>query len=99
MLNICEVYAIEHDIAFNPGKTRCMHIHNGNSPPGSVLFMNNSLFLNVLPDFKGDINAAAQQFNVKCISMLLDFKHLQCEVLSKLIGVYCFDVYGSQLWD
>ena len=33
------------------------------------------------------------------ISMLFDFKHLQCDVLSKLIGVYCLDVYGSQLWD
>ena len=53
----------------------------------------------MLPAFKADINAAVQQFNVKCISMLLDFKHLQCDVLSKLIGVYCLDVYGAQLWD
>ena len=108
MLNICELYALEHDIVFNPGKTRCMHFHNGNLHPGSVYFMNNRLQftetcsllgINVLPDFKADINAAVQQFNVKCISMLLDFKHLQCDVLSKLIGVYCLDVYGSQLWD
>ena len=27
----------------------------------------------------------------------MDFKHLQCDVLSKLKGVYCLDVYGSQL--
>ena len=108
MLNICELYALEHDIVFNPGKTRCMHFHNGNLHPGSVHFMNNRLQftetcsllgINVLPKFKADINAAVQQFNVKCISMLLDFKHLQCDVLSKLIGVYCLDVYGSQLWD
>ena len=74
-----------------------MHFHNGNLHPGSVHFMNNRLQftktcsllgLNVLPDFKADINAA-----------VLDFKHLQCDVLSKLIGVYCLDVYGSQLWD
>ena len=106
MLNICELYALEHDIVFNPGKTRSMHFHNGNLHPGSVHFMNNRLQftetcsllgINVLPDFKADINAAVQQFNVKCISMLLDFKHLQCDVLSKLIGVYCLDVYGSQL--
>ena len=31
--------------------------------------------------------------------MLLDFKHLQCDVLSKLIGVYSLDVYGSKLWN
>ena len=41
----------------------------------------------MLPDFKADINAAVPQFNVKCISMLLDFEHLQCDVLSKLITV------------
>ena len=29
MLNICELYALEHDIVFNPGKTRCMHFDNG----------------------------------------------------------------------
>ena len=84
-----------------------MHFHNGNLHPGSVHFMNNRLQftetcsllrINVLPDFKAGINAAVQQFNVKCISMLLDFKHLLCDVLSKLI-VYCLDVYGSQLWD
>ena len=71
---------------------------------GSVHFMNNRLQftatcsllgINVLPDFKADINAAVQQFNVKCISMLLDYKHLQCDILSKLIGVYCLDVYGT----
>ena len=33
MLNICELYALEHDIVFNPGKTRCMHFHNGNFTP------------------------------------------------------------------
>ena len=42
MLNICELYALEHDIVFNPGKTRCMHFHNGNLHPGSVHF--NSLY-------------------------------------------------------
>ena len=85
MLNICELYTLEHGVVFIPGKNRCMHFHNINSPPGSVHFMNNSLqFIEacsllgiiVLPDFKADTDAAVQQFNVKCISMLLEFKHL-----------------------
>ena len=107
MLNICKLYELEHEIVFNPGKTRYMQVRNGNLHLGSVNLMNNHLLLaetcslsgiNVLPDFKADINATVQRFNVKCISMLLDFKHLQFDIFSKLIGEYCL-VYGSQLWD
>ena len=108
MLHVCEEYAFKHDIVFNPDKTRCMHFYNGNASPGSVRFMNNNLSfveestllgVKVLPDFKADIDLSVQQFRVKCMSMLLEFKYLSCDVLSKLLSIYCLDVYGSQLWD
>ena len=72
MLNICELYAFGHDSVFNPGKTRCTHFTNRNSASGSVHFMDNSLQftetfsllrINVLPDFKAEIDAAVHQFN------------------------------------
>ena len=69
-LKISKLYALELDIVFNPGKTRFMDFYNGNSPPGSVYFMNNRLQftetcsllgINVLPDFKANINANVQR--------------------------------------
>ena len=70
-----------------------MHLNN------RLQFACSLLVINVLPYFKADIEAAVQQFNIKCIRMLFDFKLLQCDVLSNLIGVYSLDIYGSQIWD
>ena len=33
------------------------------------------------------------------MSLYLDFKYLQCDVLSNMNSTYCLDVYTSQLWD
>ena len=32
------------------------------------------------------------------MSLYLDFKYLQCDVLSNMISTYCLDAYASQLW-
>ena len=40
-----------------------------------------------------------KQFNCKYMSLYLDFKYLQCDVLSNMISTYCLDAYASQLWD
>ena len=33
------------------------------------------------------------------MSLYLDFKYLQCDVLSNMISTYCLDAYASQLSD
>ena len=33
------------------------------------------------------------------MSVYLDFKYLQCDILSNMISTYCLDAYASQLWD
>ena len=33
------------------------------------------------------------------MSLYLDFRYLQCDVLSNMISTYCLDAYASQLWD
>ena len=33
------------------------------------------------------------------MSLYLDFKYLQCDVLSNMISTYCLDAYASHLWD
>ena len=33
------------------------------------------------------------------MSLYLNFKYLQCDVLSNMISTYCLDAYASQLWD
>ena len=33
------------------------------------------------------------------IYIYLDFRYLQCDILSNMISTYCLDAYASQLWD
>ncbi len=108
MLKYCESYAIEHDILFNPDKTKCMYFGSSNCEPGKLTFMKDTLefvsdctFLGikVVDDFSADIDLAVNKFRTKFMSLYLDFRHLQCDVLSKMVSTYCLDVYGSPLWD
>ena len=85
-----------------------MHFTMNNQSPGSIQFMRNKLnviakctllgveFLN---NFSADIDHSVKQFNCKYMSLYLDFKYLQCDVLSNMISTYSLDAYASQLWD
>ena len=39
MLKVWELYAGEHDITFNPNKTKLMHVTINNKSPRSIPFM------------------------------------------------------------
>ena len=108
MLKVCELYAGEHDITFNSNKTKLMHFTMNNQSPGSIQFMRNKLNVitkctllgvEILNNFSADIDHSVKQFNCKYMSLYLDFKYLQCDVLSNMISTYCLDAYASQLWD
>ena len=45
LLNLCEMYAHDHDMLFNPSKTTCSYFSlNANHSPGKKLrFMNNDV--------------------------------------------------------
>ena len=108
MLKVCEIYAGEHDIIFNSNKTKLMHFTMNNQSHGSIQFMRNKLNVitkctllgvEILNNFSADIDHSVKQFNCKYMSLYLDFKYLQCDVLSNMISTYCLDAYASQLWD
>ena len=99
IFNVCEIYAGDHDITFNPNNTKLMHFTiNIYQSPGSIQFIRNKLNGVVVWNiFSTDIYHSVKQFNCKYISVYLDFKYLQCDVLSSLISTYCCETYASQL--
>ena len=105
MLKVCELYAWEHDITFNSNKTKLMHFTMNNQSPGSIRFMRNKLnvitkctllSVEILNYFSTDIYHSVKQYNCKYMSLYLDFKYLQCDVLSYMISTYCLNTYASQ---
>ena len=79
-----------------------------NQSPGSIQFMRNKLNaitkctllgVEILKKISADIDHSVKKFNCKYMSLYLDFKYLQCDVLSNMISTYCLDAYASQLWD
>ena len=57
------------------------------------------LGVEVLNNFSADIDHSVKQFNCIYISVYLDLKYLQCDVLSNMISTYSLDAYASQLWN
>ena len=57
------------------------------------------LGIEIFNNLSADIDHYVKQFNCKYMSIYLDFKYLQCNVLSNMISTYCLDLYASQLWD
>ena len=51
------------------------------------------LGVEILNNFSADIDHSVKQFNCKYMSLYLDFKYLQCDVLSNMISTYCLDAY------
>ena len=81
---------------------------NNNQSPGSIQCMGSKLNVitkcillgvEILNNFSADMDHSVKQFNCKYMSVYLDFKYLQCDVLSNMIFTYCLDGYASQLWD
>ena len=79
-----------------------------NQSPGSIHFMRNNLnvitkctliCVEILNNLSADFDNSVKLFNCKYMSLYLDFKYVQCDVLSNMISTYCLDAYASQLWD
>ena len=108
MLKVCELYAGQHDITFNSNKTKLMYFAINNQSPEYIQLMSNKLNVitkctllgaEILNIISADIDHSVKQFNCKCIRPYLDYKYVQCDVLSNMISTYCLDAYASQLWD
>ena len=81
MLEVCDLYAGEHDITFNSNKTKLMHFTMYNQSPGSIQFMRNNVItkctllgVQILNIFVADIDNSVKQFNCKYMSLYSEFK-------------------------
>ena len=111
MLNVCEEYALSHDILFNSLKTKYMFFSrnslNLNPPP--IYVMNNRiecvnecvlLGIHISNDFSDkNVFHTVHKFNRKCNELRYDFKLLPSDVKSQLFSTFCLDAYGSQHFD
>lgn len=113
MLRICSNYAAEHDILFNPSKTKCMYFDNSygknNLYNRNIQFMDNDIdfvdkciLLGVHISrniFDKDIHSTVNTFYRKCNEVKMDFAGLTSDIKSSLLMSYCMCLYGSQLWN
>ena len=104
MLDTCFRFADAHNLLFNSSKTKgmfidrsCSQLHSNIRFIGrSVAFVNsvNLLGAPLYADFKvNHINRNVQKFYCKVNSVLFDFKDIPSDVKSKLMDIYCSDLY------
>ena len=111
MLSVCDVYARNMDILFNPAKTNCIFFP---AYPTSLLglplhFMNTDIVFVPSCTFLGisvsshdisdrNIPQSVQKLYRRANEVMSDFKSLSRNVKSQLFSTFCLDAYGSQLW-
>ena len=112
MLNICEMYAIDHDIIFNAKKSQLLCFSStSNCAKGTInIKMQNSQPIphvdscmhlgNELCSNNRNvlIGNAVSDLNCRLNNLLADFSHCDSNTLSLLFQSYCMNIYGSQMW-
>jgi len=112
LLNICESFAIEFDVLFNPTKSKLLvYNYSGRNTNDSVTlnFMNGSIIQSQVEKHLGNvfgpncnrkmINSAVNDLYVRVNMVLSHFSHVAPHVRYKLFKMYCMSLYGCQLWD
>ena len=108
MLNVCDVYARNIDILFNPTKTNCIFFSAyPNSLPLHIMntdieFVPSCTFLCISVSSHDisdrNIPQSVQKLYRRSNEVMSDFKSLSRNVKSQLFSTFCLDTYGSQLW-
>ena len=111
MLSVCDIYARNMDILFNPAKTNCIFFPAyPTSLPGLPLhFMNTDIVFVPSCTFLGisvsshdisdrNIPQSVQKLYRRSNEVMSDFKSLSRNVKSQLFSTFCLDAYCSQLW-
>ena len=107
MINICEQYALEHDVIFNGKKSKLL-LYDSKNPKLDIRVNNQTVpivksavhlgHLISSDDKYSLINDGIKNFNVSFNRFLSDFSSLHSIVKNKLFQQYCSTMYGSQLW-
>ena len=111
LLSICELFAKEYDVLFNPDKSKLL-VYNVNpkvNDPVHISFMNGIIKQSETEQHLGNtigtgyndvmINNTVKDFYVKVNMVLAHFSHAASHVRYKLFKSYCMSLYGCQLWD
>ena len=111
MLHVCESFAEEFDLQFNPKKSECIHLSKDCDN-----IQQYHVFLNGLPlkwvsrvkhlgnyierhvNDTADVNAKCGDLVYKVNSLLSNFRSVDTNVLIKLFKAFCCSFYGSQTW-
>ena len=108
MIGICEDYAQEFHIFFNPSKSKLMyynvshdnlHIKLCNQDVHIVskeIYLGNYISENI---YDRSIKQTVCAFNAKSNQIISDFSMLDCFSLHKLHTTYCMSLYGCEIWN
>jgi len=110
MLKVCDKYAEDFDIQFNPTKSKLIHFGNNESScpldlkvAGAVIsVVDCDLHLGsyLCKDFQArNIADKSRDFIWRTNSIIADFRGVSSHVKATLHNKYCLSVNGSQLWD
>ena len=108
MIGICEDYAQEFHILFNPSKSKLMyynvshdnlHVKLCNQDVHIVskeIYLGNYISENI---YDRAIKQTVCAFNAKSNQIISDFSMLDCFSLHKLHTTYCINIYGCEIWN
>ena len=111
MLYICESFAVECHVMFNPKKTTCIAIGSDGKLPSKNLYLNGSSIswtnrvkhlgnvINFDLSDKEDILYKKSVFITQVNSLNSKFASVQSLIRGKLLQTFCCSWYGSQNWD
>ena len=109
MVNVCEQFAHEYHISFNPSKSKLMSF-NLSRPLGTLIFLNgqkvevvdhDSHLGNYVATDLRDINITKHVCDLyqRSNNVISDFNACDSVTLDALHQNYCMHIYGCKLWN
>ena len=111
MLNVCETFAKEYDLQFNPKKSECIHFNQHNASNSQFqIFLNESQvkwvskvkhlgnYIDCNMNDSTDVKAKCGDFVYRVNSLRSNFSCVDTNVLTRLFKSFCCSFYGSQTW-
>ena len=112
MLNLCEDYALKHNLIFNASKSQLLYFPSNTArvPKDFMLKMKSG---QVIPytdtcNYLGNticshdasviIDNAITDMNMRLNNLLSEFSHCDNGTLSTLFRTYCMNIYGCETW-
>ena len=110
MVDICKVFGIEYDVAYNEKKTTCICFSKTRNPVNFKVHLNDTV-LKCVESFKHigitmswnmkddtDISKKRGVFIGEANYVIGKYKSLTSEVQSRMLQAYCSNVYGCETW-